>query len=143
MLNSEKIEQDSDSLIDLLSAQCIDLEKLLNLAREETLAVKHGNFGKIIDIVSERDEIGKRLETFQQQISELRSGLEKSAHEDITTKIIETTNLTLAQDRETKLLLESAKEETALEMRNLGRYEKGMNAYLKEQKKGLAYSRTI
>lgn len=143
MLNSDKIEQKSDSLIDLLSAQCIDLEKLLNLAREETIAVKHGNFGKLIDIVSERDKIGSRLETFQQQIAELRIGLEKTSYQTLTSKIIETTNMTLAQDNKTKLLLEGTREETVQELKNLDTFQKGTNAYLKERKKGLAYSRTF
>lgn len=144
MLNSDKIEQQSDSLIDLLTAQCTDLEKLLNLAREETLAVRHGNFGRMLEIVSERDKIGQRLETFQQQISELRGELEqRTVHPDLAAKIIETTNLTLAQDQKTRLLLEGRRQETARELKDLDRFQKGTEAYLKERTRGLAYSRTV
>ena len=46
MFQTQEITKNSDSLIELLTAQCADLEKLLTLAREETLAAEgDGNPG--------------------------------------------------------------------------------------------------
>ena len=48
---SESIKENSDSLIDLLTDQCVELETLLSLAREETLAAKSGDFGAIMGFI--------------------------------------------------------------------------------------------
>lgn len=155
MFQPEKIIKNSDSLIDLLTAQCGDLEKLLALAREETLAAQQGNFEGILDIVSKRAEIGRRLETFQQQIAELRNKLGASAtsataNSEISNRVIEIANLTLAQDQQTKLLLTGARDSaaaelnsTAVELNNLERANRGNNAYLKEQARGSSYNRNF
>lgn len=147
MASSENLVNKSDSLIELLAAQCGDLEKLLALAREETLAAQQGKFLKIWDIVSERDAIGRRLETFQRQISELRGHLESKGESvnqyDITNRVIEFANLTLAQDQKTRLLLTETRGETLESLRNLEKSQHGANAYLREQSKGLAYSRNF
>jgi hypothetical protein len=147
MNNSENLKDRSDSLIELLTAQCSDLEKLLRLAREETLAAQQGKFFKILDIVSERAEITQKLETFQQQISELRNCLESNV-ENVTqqnsvNRIIELANLTLVQDKKTKLLLTASREENTESLQNLEKSQHGTNAYLREERKGLAYSRNF
>ena len=91
--------------VELLAAQCSDLERLLSLAKDETEAAREGRFTRIWDIVTERSIIGKRLETFHQQIAELRSALESHGENptkyDITNRVIELANLTLIQDQET------------------------------------------
>ena len=69
MNNSENLKDNSDSLIGLLTSQCVDLEKLLSLAREETQAAQQGKFFKILDIVSERAEITKKLETVDPKLT--------------------------------------------------------------------------
>lgn len=145
MFHSEQIINNSDSIIELLTAQCADLEKLLNLAREETLAAEQGNFLGILDIVSDRERIGKRLETFHKQIAELRTGLgeneETFRRNEIAKRVVEIANLTITQDKQTRLLLNTSREKSANELNNLEKSYRGNNAYLREHKKGLAYDR--
>lgn len=147
MISHDNLKKNSDSLIELLAAQCSDLEKLLLLAREETLAAEQGKFLKIWDIVSERAEIGKRLETFQQQIGELRGCLESKGENisqyDVTNRVIELANKTLAQDQKTRLLLTASRTEVIDNLKNLDKSQYTTNAYLHENKKGLAYSRNF
>ncbi|MFM9904730.1 MAG: hypothetical protein ACKVQJ_09190 [Pyrinomonadaceae bacterium] len=141
------IVNNSDSLIELLGAQCSDLEKLLALAREETEAAQEGRFLKIWDIVSERAAIGKRLETFQHRISELRSHLESKGENvnqyDITNRVIELANQTLMEDQKTRLLLTETREEAAVGLKQLSKVSAGTNAYLRETTKGLAYNQSF
>lgn len=145
MSGYDKVVENSDSLIEILAAQCADLEKLLSLAREETLAAEQGNFLSILDIVSEREKIGRQLETFQQRTSELRRALgtaEKSAsRSEIASRIVETARLTIEQDQKTRLLLNGAREEAAEELKNLEKSHRGTNVYLRAETKGLAYNR--
>lgn len=143
MIHSEKIRENSDSLIELLAAQCVDLENLLALAREESVAAETGNFEGILEIVTKRAEIGSRLETSQRQISELRRQLNLSAafpdESAAGKRIIEIANLTIAQDRKTKLLLTDARTDAANELANLEKSQRGTNAYLRGESKGLSY----
>lgn len=147
MHNSEKIVDKSDSLIGLLAAQCTDLEYLLALARQETVAAEKGDFEAIFRIVSERAEIGRRLETFQQQIGELRGFL--GAHDasrkqdEIAGRIVEIANLTLVQDGKTRQLLTVARENAALELQKTERTSRGTSAYLRDTQKGLAYNQNF
>lgn len=143
MASSKEIIKKSDSLIDLLTAQCGDLEKLLTLAREETLAVQNGNFDDVLNIVSERAAISHRLETFQQQLSELRDHLGAASAATLTARIVEVANLTLIQDRQTKILLTTAREKFTGEITNLERSQRGTNAYLREETRGLAYDQSF
>ncbi len=147
MNNSANLKESSDSLIGLLTSQCADLEKLLNLAREETLAAREGKFFKILDIVSERAEITRKLETFQQQISELRGCLdstnENAVQRNAVSRVVELANMTIVQDNHTKLLLGASRDEAAEALQNLEKSHHGTNAYLREGKKGLAYSRNF
>lgn len=147
MATSETVKRNSDSLIELLGAQCSDLEQLLALAREETLAAQQGKFSKIWDIVSERATIGKRLETYHRQISELRGHLESEGENisqyDITNRVIQLANSTLVQDQITRNLLSTSRDEAGSELRTIARSQIGSNAYLRENTKGLAYSRNF
>lgn len=143
MLSAEKIKEQSDSLIDLLTAQCADLEKLLALARQETTAVQSGKFEDVLQIVSERTMVCSRLETFQNQISELREKLGATDAPPLAARIVEVANLTLMQDRETKFLLTAARENFAGELKNLEKSHRGTSAYLRENTKSLAYDRNF
>jgi hypothetical protein len=147
MAASDKIKDNSDSLIRLLGAQCSDLEQLLALAREEASAAQEGRFLKIWDIVSERSAIGKRLETYHRQIAELRGHLEEEGENvsqfDITNRVIELANQTLVQDQITRQFLTASREQAATGLRSVGKSQAGNNAYLKENTKGLAYSRNF
>lgn len=140
----EKINNHSDSLIGLLTGQCADLENLLALAREETAAAERGDFEEIFRIVTDRERISRRLETFQQQIGELRGFLGASEasrrQNEIAERIIEIANLTLAQDGKTRLLLTAARDEAALELQKTEKSFRGTSAYLRDTRKGLAYN---
>lgn len=147
MATADRVMENSDSLIELLGAQCSDLEQLLALARQETAAAQEGKFLKIWDIVSERAVIGKRLETYHRQISELRGNLEAAGENvnqfDITNRVIELANSTLVQDQKTRALLAASRDEAAEGLKSLGKGQVGSNAYLRENTKGLSYSRNF
>jgi hypothetical protein len=147
MAYSGKITEKSDSLIELLTAQCSDLEKLLALAREETIATQCGNFEDVFDIVTKRTEIGDRLETFQRQLSELRAHLGDSAttilNNEITARVVEVAGLTLAQDQKTRLLLTGVRESAAAELANLERGQRGANVYMRAETRGLSYNQSF
>ena len=132
------IETKADSLIDLLTEQCSDLEELLTLAREETDAAKQGNFARIIDIYEQRSELGERLETFQKQITELRETLDQKVPEKISNRISEVVTQTLAHDSETTKLLAAANAETQNELSKLARARRNTKHYAVEKRKGLA-----
>ena len=146
-MGSENLVKNSDSLIELLAAQCSDLERLLALAKDETEAAREGKFTRIWDIVTERSVIGKRLETFHQQIAELRNSLEargENVHRyNITGRVIELANLTLLQDQETHLLLADTRETTLEDLRELEKGQLGTNAYLRQPTRGLSYDQSF
>ena len=142
-MNQQPIVEKSDSIIELLAAQCSDLEKLLSIAREETRAAEAQDFEKILEIVSERSQIGERLEVFQRRILELRGFLGESAETKrqlLANRIVEVASLTLEQDEKTRKLLNGVKEETALELRNLETGNRNANVYLRGRQTGLAYN---
>lgn len=147
MPSPRDIINNSDSLVELLAAQCTELEKLLALAREETQAAHDGKFLRLWDIVSERAAVGRRLETFQQQITEIRGVLESEgqtlSQHDITDRVIELANLTLVQDQETRHLLAASREKTAVELKDLDSLNHRASAYLRENMKGLAFDRVL
>jgi hypothetical protein len=142
MNQTQAISGQSDSLIGLLTDQCADLERLLALAREETTAAESGSFGTLLNISSERAEIGKRLETFQRQIAELRGFLGKNEdnpqQHEITKRTVELAGLTLEQDQKTMLLLSAVREKTGDDLNKLETGNRNTNVYLREQQKGLA-----
>ena len=91
-------------------------------------------------------EISKRLETFHQQIAELRGFLGKSdektqKYNNVTDRVVELANMTLVKDQETRLLLTTSRDKSNEELRKIEFGNRGTNVYLREQKKGLAYVR--
>lgn len=146
MINPEIINEKSDSLIDLLTAQCGDLEKLLALARQETRAAEEKDFEKIMEIVSERELLSRRLETFQHQIAELRSKLTEADElyqTKVSARVVELASETLAQDATTRKLLTASRNEAAEKMKNFSVTKRGANAYLYEDKRGMAYDISV
>lgn len=144
MIDLEIVNEKSDSLIDLLTAQCGDLEQLLALARQETRAAEEKDFEKIMEIVSERELLSRRLETFQQQISELRGKLTEADELNktrVSARVVELASQTLAQDATTRKLLTATRKEASEKIANLPISQRGANAYLREDKRGLAYDR--
>jgi hypothetical protein len=147
MNQNYKLKENSDSLIGLLAAQCLDLEVLLNLAQRETVAAERRDFEAVLNIVTERAAIGQKLETYQLQIAELREFLERPEaaidQTPVAARIVELTGQTLAQDRKTRLLLASAREETSTELRNLAAGKRSVSVYMHEAQKGLSYNESI
>jgi hypothetical protein len=144
---TDRLKENSDSLIGLLAGQCADLEVLFDLAQRETEAAGQKDFEMVFNIVTERARIGEKLETYQRQIAELRGFLagSENAYESssLTARINKLAEQTLAQDAQTKLLLTGAREETALELRNLATGKRSVNVYLREMQKGLSYNESI
>ena len=149
MASPEKIQKQSDSLIELLTAQCADLEKLLSLAREETVAAGSGDFDGILKVVSERAVMSEKLETFQRQIAELR---ERIGGEDapavwrgdgLTAKMSEVIRQIITHDTQTHLLLTASRQNSINELNNVEYTHRGSNAYLREMRKGLAYDQSF
>jgi ABC-type Fe3+-citrate transport system substrate-binding protein len=112
----------SDSVIELLIAQCVDLEALLALARRENAAAKADDFEEVFTVVTERASLSERLETYNRQISELRSqlkGVQDSNLVGVATQLIVDIQ---TQDADTKSLLISNRTKTA---EALGRMDQG------------------
>jgi len=84
----ETINSHADSLIDLLVAQCADLEALLKLAREESLAAAENDFDRMLEVTTERATLGERLESYHRQISELRGLMGASAEHVLQSALV-------------------------------------------------------
>jgi len=61
--------------MDLLIAQCSDLESLLALARREVTAAEDSNFRELVEVAKDRASLGQRLESYHRQIADLRSSM--------------------------------------------------------------------
>ncbi len=81
-MNSQQktIEDNSDSIIGILAAQCKDLEVLLSLARREAAALKDNNFDDLLTVTKERASLTDRLEIYHKQLADLRSRFEVDFH---------------------------------------------------------------
>lgn len=130
------IADESDSLIELLVAQCADLEILLSLAGEETAAARRNDFVEVIRVVSERATIGERLESYHRQIAELRGRLGHSAEQDFQSETARcAVRLILdiqKQDARTRPLLLAARSEAAQGLHRLEQTSRSAAAYLRE-----------
>ena len=138
MGHREKVIEGSESIISLLTAQCADLEELLALAREETAAAEQGNFLSILDIVTERERIGNRLEECQRQTERFRAAIDKDVGmpAELADRIVETARLTIEQDMRTRMLLDSAKEDLRAELDVVERRRHSMGGYRQPEEKG-------
>ena len=147
MLLQTKVEEQSDSLINLLTSQCSDLEKLLSLAREETVVAESGNFDELLQIVSERAKLGDKLVVFQQQIADLRIQLgaaaEPALQSPLASKIATLVNQVLTQDSLSRPWLVAARTNAINSLAQIHSATRSTNAYTRETTKGLAYDQTI
>lgn len=75
----ESVEPHIDSLMEILFAQCSDLEALLALARKETEAAESEDFEQVLDLVKQRATLGDRLEVYHRQLAEFRASMGESA----------------------------------------------------------------
>jgi len=76
---TDSVEAHIDSIMEILFAQCTDLEALLALARKEAEAAEREDFQEVLGLVSQRATLGDRLEVYHRQLAELRAGLGEGA----------------------------------------------------------------
>ena len=139
MADYETVLKNSQSIVDLLSAQCEDLESLLTLAREEAEAVKKGDFLSLVDIVSDRARIGERLETFQRQTIDLKQCLAGDVEaRKLAELMVEVARLTIEQDRAVNNGLQRLQVEAAEQIGQIGKGKTSITGYLQLNRKGLA-----
>jgi hypothetical protein len=120
----------SDSVIELLIAQCVDLEALLVLARRENAAAKAEDFEEVFAVVTERSTLSERLEVYNRQISELRSqlkGIQGSNLVGVATQLIVDIQ---AQDADTTSLLIANRTRTGEALTRLDLGHRNSLAYL-------------
>lgn len=137
MMNSvTSITTEADSLLDLLIAQCLDLESLLVLSRSEAVAAESRDFEAIIRISQERATLGERLEIYHRQIAEMRQRLgaaaEPTMQGSMAMRVTELVNGILTQDRDTQPLLMAVREEITQERKSLDQTQRGLSAYLND-----------
>lgn len=147
MFLKQAIIEHSDSLIDILSAECADLEKLLALAHAEFAAVNSGDFEEIYEIISERETICEKLETYGRQVAELRGnlGLARDVifQDELDARLVGLVTEIMRQDAKTRPLLEAAKEESVRELNRVDNMNRRANAYSHDTMKGVAYSKNL
>ncbi|HET6976335.1 MAG TPA: hypothetical protein VFI24_08430 [Pyrinomonadaceae bacterium] len=103
-------KQYAEPLMELLTAQCADLEALLLLARRENVAANEGNFEELFSIAGERASFSQRLESYHTQVSELRSRLgDNSLNSAPAREAIRLAVEIQSQDAQTKSLLLTAR----------------------------------
>lgn len=127
---------EADSLLELLIAQCEDLEALLVLSRNETAAVEARDFDEVIRITAERATLGERLEVYHRQVAEMRQRLGAAAEtvmqSPTVTKITELVHGILAQDSCTRPRLLALRADVEQQRQHLTRAQRGLTAYLNE-----------
>ena len=127
---------EADSLLDLLIAQCVDLEALLTLSRGEAAAVEARDFDEVIRLTAERATLGERLEVYHRQVAEIRERLGAAAetvmHSPTATRITELVNGIVAQDNYTRPLLFEVRQEIDQQSQRLTQAQRGLTAYLNE-----------
>jgi len=131
-----------DSLMDLLVAQCSDLEGLLRLARLENTIAEKSDFNELLTVIEKRGTLSARLEGYQRQIAELRRALGRAAEEVIESPVAEETiRLTLeieAQDSQTATRLKSSRDNVTTALARLDQGQRNSVAYLRDaQRNGL------
>jgi flagellar biosynthesis/type III secretory pathway chaperone len=126
----------ADTLLDLLIAQCEDLEALLALSRSETAAVEGRDFEELMRITAQRATLGERLEVYHRQIAEMRERLGVAAEGVLQSptamRITELVNSVQAQDYQTQPLLLAVRREMEKEQAHLNQMRRGLTAYLNE-----------
>ena len=147
MLTSEPIHHQADSVLDLLIAQCADLEALLGLARREEEAAAAQNFDEILRVVAERATLGERLEVYHRQIAELRQQLGAAAEVVLQSEITRQTVALVAEiqttDARTRPLLLAARGALVSEQQRLTQAQRGVTAYLRDGHTAVACDRRI
>ncbi len=131
------VVQQAEPLIEILAAQCTDLEALLRLAQRETAAAERKNFGEMMQVIDERATLGDRLEVYHRQIAEMRTRLSDASLTPILSSEVAQQTVRLAadiqaQDARTRPLLLQARTDTLLQLNQTQQSRKGVGAYLRE-----------
>lgn len=138
--NHENTLNQSDSVIELLIAQCADLETLLALAKRENAAAKAEDFEEVFAVVTERALLSKRLETYSRQISELRSQFKNIQGSNLVGTATQLIVDIQKQDAATKSLLVATRSNTAEALARLDQNHRQSLAYLNHSRSnGLKY----
>lgn len=131
----------ADSLIELLSAQCADLETLLGLARAESHAAAANDFDAVMRAVEGRAALGDRLEIYHRQIAEVRSRLNDAAfdagHEIVRTTLQLAAEIQLHDERSRPLLLH-AKADAAHQLTQINSSRRTIDAYAPERRQAVS-----
>jgi len=134
----ETINSNADSLIDLLVAQCVDLEALLKLARQESLAAEENDFDRMLEVITERAKLGERLETYHRQISDLRNLMGSSAEHVVHSALVkDSIRLALeiqSSDASTSSSLLHLRTNTNSQLSRLEQGRRNSTAYLNESR---------
>lgn len=140
MLSNPSIEEQADSVMEILAAQCADLEGLLSLARRETIAAEQCNFDEIMRVVEERASLGERLETYHRQIAEIRARLgetiEPAIQSTMAKRAVQLAIAIQTQDAQTLPLLAAAKQEASDGLQRMDQKRRGVRAYLRDARHG-------
>lgn len=142
---AQQMETHADSVLDLLIAQCGDLEALLALARREEEAALQQDFDELLHIISARASLGERLEVYHRQIAELR---QQFAAANVWSSTVTQKMTTLIQeiqvtDARTRPLLLAARTELGAEQQRVQRGQRGVNAYLHEGRASIACDQRV
>lgn len=120
--------------MDLLVAQCSDIESLLGLARQETRAAEEQNFSELFRVAEDRATLGERLQIYHQQISELRTLLGPSVEHlfggPVAKEAVRMAVEVQTIDKRTTVLLSEAKNQTRISIAGLDRNRRNFVAYL-------------
>ncbi len=126
-------KQYAEPLMDLLIAQCADLEALLLLARRENAAAKDGNFDDLFLIAQERMTFSERLQSYHVQVSELRARLGDASVSN-SAPAREAIRLAVeiqSHDTQTTSLLLAARTQNNAALTRLNESQRHSSAYLK------------
>lgn len=130
------IESHADSVIEILAAQCTDLEVLLALARQETDAAERLDFDRLLQVTRDRAALGERLEVYHRQIAQMRANMQDGFDSVIGSEsaLRVTTLITeiQTQDAHTRPLLIAAKSEAAEQIGQLDQVRRGVAAYMRD-----------
>jgi hypothetical protein len=136
MARASSIEPQAESVLEILAAQCADLEDLLDLARRETTAAEQGNFEELMRITSVRATLGERLEVYHRQIAEMRARMGEAGEPAFRSAMAERA-VALAvdiqtQDARTRPLLAAHRDEAAAALAHLSQTRRHVSAYLRD-----------
>ncbi len=139
MKHAAAIEAEAESVIEILAAQCADLEALLTLARRETKAAEQCDFEEIMRVVQERATLGERLEIYSRQIGELRLRMGEAAEstlcDQVAARAVKLVVSIQSQDARSRPLLLAQRSEAADALSRLKEGRRGTSAYLRDARR--------